>query len=525
MPRTKEEAIRLGIKIQPLKHNKKRRAIWHDYTRRGMYILTIHIYTDEEGRCYEGMLLSHIVGNPMASHDTATYPHPELTELGRMVDYKINAISSYTQFKEVEVKGYTIMPTHVHIILEVKRDLPYYCARKRNYHLGDLVRGFKQGCTSLFKRWLRGKSADEILGCLPSVNGGESGCRNGGESREKSAGVNAKISMEVSAGKSEHDRTYTTTPGGKSDITLWEDKYNDRVLIDEKSITAAYEYVKKNAWYWQMETLYPQLFKHVLHLGIGGIDYSAYGCLFLLKRPLKRQVFCHRLARRSQLTDEEWQKATESWDAIRAFEKHAREHKLGHFDREWYRNNRPDCTTAVDYTRTEAFRKEKAEHMKACEEMGAVLVSPAVSAGEAAICYEALEQGYPVIKLQKEAITAKAHPANRDRAYCGKGIMVVLGPWEIKGDSRPLTDRKSERMDENDERMGKGDSRPLTDRKGERMDGNGERTNEKEERTDGKGYIPRESLYAKFHNLNDMAAELCTGHMKEYKIRNLSELR
>lgn len=187
--------------------------------------------------------------------------------------------------------------------------------------------------------------------------------------------------------------------------------------------------------------------------------------MFLLKHSERRQVFCHRLARRGQLTDEEWQKATASWDTIHAFERHAREHKLGHYDRDWYRSNYPSCTTAIDYTHTEAFRKEKAEHLKACEEMGAVLVSPAVSPGEAAICYAALEQGYPVIKLQKSAITAKAHPSNRDRAYCGKGIMLVLGPWVIKDPSHPLTD--------------------------------------------GNRNAPSDSLYAKFHNLNAMAAELC----------------
>lgn len=468
MPRTKEEALRLGIKILPIKHSMKRRAIWHDYTRKGTYLLTIHICTDDEGRCYEGMLLSHIVGDPMAEPDTGGYPHPDLTEPGRLVDYKIDTISSYPQFKDVEVKARTIMPTHIHLILEVKRNLPYYANRKRPYHLGDLVRGFKQGCTSLFKRWMKGEAADDILASLPSVDGGEGGYANGGE------GDNANMG-ESNA----QPRTYTTTPGGKTDITLWEDKYNDHVLIDAKSIQAAYDYVEKNAWYWQMETLYPQLFKHELHMTIAGSDYSAYGCVFLLKRPERRQVFCHRLARRGQLTAEEWMKATASWDTIRAFERHAREHKLGHFDRDWYRSNNPSCTTAIDYTRTEAFRREKAELLKACEETRAVLVSPAVSPGEAAICYAALEQGYPVIKLQKSAITAKAHPSNRDRAYCGKGIMLVLGPWEIY--SHPLTDGKGGCTD-------MGESHPLTD---------------------GKGVIPSDSLYAKFHNLNAMAAELC----------------
>lgn len=504
MPRTKEEALRLGIKIQPIKHSKKRRAVWHDYTRKGMYLLTIHICTDDEGCCYEGMLLSHIVGDPMAEVGTEAYPHPELTELGRLVDYKIDAISTYPQFRDVEVKARTIMPTHVHLIVEVKCDLPYYTNRKRPYHLGDMVRGFKQGCTSLFKRWMKGERADAILASLPSlpsVNGGElggveaAGRKGGGmgDARGKGGGVEA-------AGDA--PRTYTTTPGGKSDITLWEDKYNDRVLIDDKAIRAAYEYVEMNAWYWQMETLYPQLFEHALHLTIAGSDYSAYGCMFLLKRPERRQVFCHRLARRGQLTDDEWQKATASWDNIRAFERHARAHKLGHFDRAWYRSNNPSCTTAIDYTRTEAFRKEMAEHLKACDEMGAVLVSPAVSAGEAAICYAALEQGYPVIKLQKDAITSKAHPVNKDRSYCGKGIMLVLGPWVIEDAARPLT-------------VGKGGG--AIGAGGDAIGAGGGAAGAGglyPPLTEGHRGIPTDTLYTKFHNLNAMTAALCMDGIK-----------
>lgn len=500
MPRTKEEAMRLGIKIQPIKHNMKRRAIWHDYTRKGLYLLTIHICTDDEGRCYEGMLLSHIVGDPMAEHGTEAYPHPVLTEPGRLVDYKIDAISSYPPFKDVEVKARTIMPTHIHLILEVKRNLPYYTSRKRPYHLGDLVRGFKQGCTSLFKRWMRGESADAILAAFPSVPSVPS--VNGGEGD----GVGAAGGESGGAGTTENDsRTYTTTPGGKSDITLWEDKYNDRVLIDDKAIQGAYDYVEKNAWYWQMETLYPRLFEHALHLTIAGCDYSAYGCMFLLKRPERRQVFCHRLARRSQLTEEEWQKATASWDTIRAFEQHTRAHKLGHFDRDWYRSNNPSCTTAIDYTRTQAFRKEMAEHLKACEEMGAVLVSPAVSAGEAAICYAALEQGYPVIKLQKSPITTKAHPANKDRSYCGKGIMLVLGPWEIADVSRPSTDGKGGGADAACSGTA-GKSGGAVGIGGSTVAACGSAACHR--------HIPSNSLYAKFHNLNAMAAALCMDSIK-----------
>lgn len=179
------------------------------------------------------------------------------------------------------------------------------------------------------------------------------------------------------------------------------------------------------------------------------------------------KVKCNRQARRSMLTDEEWQKATASWDAIRAFENYSRKEKLGHYDRDWYRRNDPACITAVPYARTEAFRQQKTEILAACEQ-GAVPVSPAISPGEKEIFYAALEAGFPCIKLQSNPITERKHPVNKDREYCSRGLLVVLGPWKIK--------------DTNDYTSRFGDS---------------------------------DSKYAQFHNLNDMVAEMCARDVNE----------
>lgn len=432
---------------------------------------------DDDGRCYEGMLLSHIVGDPMAPVGSDAYPHPVLTDVGRLVDYKIDAINSYPQYRNVVVRARSVMPTHLHLILEVKQNLPYYAARKRSYHLGDLVRGFKQGCTSLFKRWVRGESVDDILTSLtaplPSVTGGEevntdttsSGGQVHAATPESQAHAVTPESQAYAA--TPGGRIYTTAPGGKTDISLWVDKYNDRVLIDDKAIKGGYSYVVKNAWHWQMETLYPHLFQHHLHLTIAECDYSCYGGLFILDRGERVQVMCHRLARRGMLTDEEWQKATASWDAIRAFENYSRREKLGHYDRDWYRCSDPNCITAVPYTRTEAFRRQKAEILAACER-DVVPVSPAISPGEKEIFYAALEAGYPCIKLQADPITERRHPVNKDREYCGCGLLLVLGPWLIKD------------------------------------------TNDSASRL-----CDAESRYARFHNLNDMVAEMCARDVDE----------
>lgn len=443
---SREEALRLGHKVLPIKHSMKRRALWHDYSRLGIYMLTIHIATDNDGRCYEGMLLSHIEGRALAPADSADFPHCVLTPLGEIVNHKINAIPSYERFSSVEVKDYVIMPTHIHLILQVHRDLPYDIKRHRQNTLGDLVRGFKQGCTSLFKRWLQGEPLSQLFS---PVNG---------------------------------ERNYTTTPGGKSSITLWEDGYNDHPLLDDDAQQHATHYVNNNAYFWKLQIEYPHLFEHRLHVTVAGTDYSTYGCLFLLRRPERHQIMCHRLARRGMLTTEEWQKATASWDAIRAFEHDARRKKLGHYDHDWYRRSDADAITPIDYTRTEAFRKEKEQ----CLDMasyGVVMASPAVSKGEQEIFYAVLEAGYACIKFQKAPIPAKGHPVDRDRHYCGKGQLLVVGPWEIQ--SLASTPEKV-------------------------------RTFQGAQR--GRLREMKDSAYAQSHNLNAMVADFCTRNVAKERM-------
>lgn len=458
---TKEECLARGIPWHDIKHRMTRRAFWRDYWRAGEYGITIHLHTDEDGGVEREMLLSEVVGDcnarPMVDEHTREplpialgkqddgswwlevnnpdYPHVQLTDLGRIVDAKIRDIGSPLHKREegVSVGAFVVMPTHIHMTITISKDLPLYLynGKERRWTLSDIIRGFEKGCTSWWYRLLEGETVEEILA---------------NPTRRRTSSVRPPL-----------DENGTPAP------SLWNsDGFNDSILYKRERKQNWVLYVLQNPYYWLLQKVYPHLFEHRLHMKVAGEDYSAYGCMFLLRRQERVQVKCHRLARRSQLTDEEWQKATASWDVIRAFEKDAREKNLGRFTPEWYKSDNPNATTAIDYTRTEAFRKEKAEMLRKCETEGAVLVSPAISAGEADIFYTALQMRYPCIKLQKDPIPEKGHPTDRDRGYCAQGQMLLLGPWEIP-------------------------------------DANGY----------GQRYGDTDSNYAKFHNLNEMAASLC----------------
>lgn len=459
---TKEDCIRLGIPLADIKHRMTRRASWKKYWREGTYGITIHLNEDAD---LPGLSLGQVVGDvnvrprledfethpkrgenenltanthiasdasrSQSSLTEMKAPHTNLSPLGRIVDRKIREIGTHLHEEDVTVTHHVVMPSHIHFIIEVSKPLPMVKRgnRMERYHLGRLVQSFKAGITACYRRLQAGESVESIL-------------------------ANATAPSPLLS--SEENMPSTPQP------SIWAPNFNDKILMTEGRLTGWQTYLCYNPYYWRLQDVHPQLFEHRLHLKVAGADYSAYGCMFLLRKLDRVQVFCHRLARRGQLTDEEWQKATASWNTIRAFEKDAREKKLGRFDKDWYRTTYPNATTAIDYTRTEAFRKQKEEILAKCEQENAILVSPAVSNGEKAIVYEALKQGYPCIKLVKDVIPEKGHPVSKDRDYCARGQMLVLGPWEIKDTNNYAS------------RFGDADSK-----------------------------------YAKFHNLNDMAAELC----------------
>ena len=459
---TEEEKKRLGHLIKPVKHSMKRRAEWHDYSRAGIYLITICVKQYDDGSYYAGTLLSTIGGSsnllppvpavselpcrhpgylapspylpltedkgrghlPLTEDEGGpAHPHTVLSELGAMVWHHIWQIGSYRGEEDVQVQMAVCMPTHIHMILKVGRHLPF----KRNgqpMSLGDVVRGFKQGCTSAFKRWLRGEP------------------------------------MELPSG---YQRQWLTPPGAVSEISLWDDNYNDRVILDTAGLQSSVAYICMNPWRWRLLDQHPDLLKHLLHITIADTEYSAYGCMFLLRHPCRQQVFCHRYARKGSLTPDEWQFASLPSTAER-LEREAIANKktMGGWTRDWLRSSSPNAVCPIPYHKTHAFRQQKAELLAISH--WAILVSPAVSPGEREIFYDAIAQGGRGIKILRKPLPAKAHPQDKDIALCARAQLLVLGPWQIE---------------------------------------------HHEYRTARGEMISSESKYAQFHDLNAMAARLC----------------
>ncbi len=116
--------------------------------------------------------------------------------------------------------------------------------------------------------------------------------------------------------------------------------------------------------------------------------------------------------------------------------------------------------TTVPFETTQAFA-DAANALIAQAFMGLPLVTPGISRGEQLIKSECISRGLPLIHLQKEPIGVLWKP-ERQRFYaCARGKLLILAPWaeDLGGDSD----------------------------------------------------------YARFHNLNDLAAEICSLGVVEYQ--------
>jgi hypothetical protein len=90
-----------------------------------------------------------------------------------------------------------------------------------------------------------------------------------------------------------------------------------------------------------------------------------------------------------------------------------------------------------------------------------VIITPGISRGEQLMKNECIERGYPLIHLQATPIGQYWKPEKKRFEACVRGSLLILAPWDLNtmGDV---------------------------------------------------GNVPSDSDYSRFHNLNTLAAEICS---------------
>ena len=414
----------------------KRRDDYHDYKERRMYMITLEV----EGRL---PVFGHLEGDAFAEKGSKDEPRVVLSELGKAVEAEWFAIPRF--FPQIEIRALQMMPDHMHGILFVKTPLPV--------HLGHVISGFKTGCRKAL-RVMSGWQTDVATKSQPTEKsqrtGGplhtpslkankqagawqateqagarqateQAGARQATEqagARQATEQVGARQATEQAGARQATEqagsrlateqagawqateqagsrqaleqvgsRQATVVPSlsiGSLSRSLFAKGYNDLILRSYDELATWENYLRDNPRRLLMKRARPKWLLPAFGQHIGSYQFSAIGNLDLLSAPWRLAV---RVSRR--MSDVEIKKAV------------------------------------VYYL--EAARR------------GAVLVSPAISPGEKQVMRAAFNEGLPTIVIMENGFTPFSKPHGEQFYACGKGILLMLSPFEHHNEKRKVT--------------------------------------------------------------------------------------
>ena len=389
----------------------------HDYYGRGTYLITLVVSGRER-------LLSHFVADFGHKHPESGHKHPApghehpaltLTPLGEFVQAAWLGTPAHQlpHGNRVAVHACVCMPDHFHGVIEVLEPM--------QWSLGDIIQAFKAVCTS---RWQQG------LGLPSSTNRPISADCTSDKApawlREKAAQHYNEGALIRAMSKKQRQEYYTFV--ARQQRPLFDDNYDDTICLDERHRQAMIAYVHDNPRRAILRRLLPNFMQRCLHVQIGQRSYGAFGNLFLLRWPRKVQVMCHR------------------------------RHPV----------------TRQPYEDTDDYARDCRQWVAAILEGATVMVTPGISRGEQLMKNRCLDNGYPLIHLQKEPIGPYWKPEKRRFEACVNGSLLILAPWDL-------------------DTMG------------------------------DVAHVPSDSDYSRFHNLNTLAADICSFDGEAKIIRTPSE--
>lgn len=328
-------------------------------------------------------------------------PEVILTPLGKMVIQAWNSMPEKQQAhgNRVAVHACVCMPDHFHGVIEVLEPM--------QWSVGDIMQAFKAACTS---SWQQQQGLDNSSNRPISAN-----CY----SPQVPAWLREKAALHANEGSlirvlSKRQRQEYYALVNREQQPLFDDNYDDTVCTDQRHLKAMIAYVHDNPRRAILRRSLPQMMQRSLHVQIGERDYGTFGNLFLLRWANKLQVQCHRL------------------------------HPV----------------SGEPYESTSDFARQRQQWVDAIIRGDTVIVTPGISHGELIMKNECLNNGYPIIHIQKEPISIYWKPERMRFEACANGRLLILAPWGLESMSAV----------------------------------NG---------------VPAHTDYSRFHNLNNLAAEIC----------------
>ena len=443
----------------------------HDYYDRGIYLVTIVASDYERGQYPRGEGVFGRLGNDVQK------PVVELNALGKTVEkeWRQTVADEADKGNKISTIAHVVMPDHLHGILFVEE--------RMNKSVGAVIAAFKARCTQAYRANLTAK----LTAKLAAINGG-SNTQHGDSDTEPDSTKPDLHHMSQAQRAAYYAEQHAAS--NHASTPLFEDNYDDTVLYGKNQLQAMIDYVRDNPRRAIMRLLYPYFFSRCQHIRIAGHDYAAFGNLFLLRRPWKESVMCHR-----------WRMIDET------------------------RNIRDYSTP---YESTDEYQTRYARLTDAASH-GCVIVTPGISKGEQIIKNTCLEQGLPLIHLQKEPIGEHWKPEKSRFAACERGTLLILAPYKATLAAK-LTAKLAAINGGSITQHGGSDTQPSgsdTEPGGSDTEPGGSDTEQGgvspvggDSVYCGNSNVPADSDYSIFHNMNELAKIIAANTESGVIIRN-----
>ena len=346
--------------VDPMRHHRENG--W-DYNGRAIYHFTLPV---EERFPLFGTL----------EGESAEAAFVRLNPFGHRVCQMLCGLAQFYAEKGVALKvlAQKVMPDHVHLVIQVLEPLPK--------SIGTVVRGFKSGCTKLYKEMYlnSGENAAEVHG---DKRQGHAAGGNGDKRQGHAAGGNGNGGRNAAGGYADAPVHFARIFAGRGSI--WQQDaayYHERILHAPGQLRRMIDYVKDNPRRLWIKSHNPELFRLHRRTEATGLLFTSMGNHFLLDWPDKQMVEMSRSATNEDV-------------------------------------------------------KELLRNVMAAAHNGTVTYTAAISKGEQFIARTLREQGYPLVVLLNDGFPKENSP--HERYYkpggvyfdaCSIGKLLLLEPTE-----------------------------------------------------------------------------------------------
>ena len=379
---------------KPTVHSMKRRSFTHDYSRRGIYHVTI---------CVDAGLhqpLGRMAGQLDKPDGDADAPHVVLTAIGEMVAAELRAsISRF--YPMLEVQDFIIMPEHLHFLLVAHGNIMSRSGKPT--HLGHVIAGFKQGCNRRY--WaLTGQDAGGPD--LATKSPGAMGDDRGKVGRVRSRGLQPLFDagycdvMPVDAEQLATQRAYIRGNPRSRLLRMSNRAWllpRRRTVDTAVTLSALYGYLQRECG----RALVPGAFEAIAERLIVGESGD--------------EIARHRASSEKEAVGEE--------------------RSGGHVLCDSYGNaallGRRLLPVVCHRRDAGLFATQKARCLAAAAE-GAVLVSARIAKGEQEIMDTALLSGYPVVRIEDNGFPDIYHPSADRLDDCAASLLLLVTPWQYR---------------------------------------------------------------------------------------------